>query len=307
MVHFHDLYYPLQSALAIQMNRRGWKYIVSLHGGLQDGHQNRKFIKKTLGNIFFHNSFLTKSEAVHVLNETEKLSFQKKFPHVRTFLLSNGISWDALSMSHSLSSTEILPSSRTFLRVGFIGRLDIHNKGIDILLKAVKLLQERHPGVLMEFIFVGPFHANRDEIVLNNLISSLNDPAKVVLTGTMTGRDKWEMLTSFDVFVHTSRYEGMPGAVIEAMAFGKPCLVTPGTNMQTIVLNCEGGWACEASSESIAKALLFIAADRKEILRRGINAQKYVCEHLVWDKIAKSYVQQVERLLIGVCEREGCS
>ena len=35
----------------------------------------------------------------------------------------------------------------------------------------------------------------------------------------------------FDLFIHTFRFEGHPIAVLEALSYGIPCLLTPGTNM----------------------------------------------------------------------------
>ncbi len=296
LVHFHDIYYPFQSALAIQMRRRGWKYIVTPHGGLQDAWQSRKFLKKFLGNEFFLNSFITRSEAVHVLNEFEAISFKKRFPRVKTFMIPNGVSTDVLMMSDQLSSSINASSGRSHLRLGFIGRLDINHKGIDILLNAVKLLQKQS-GIPMEFVFVGNFRANRDRAIFKKLVSSLEDPGKVIYVGPLIGRDKWEMLASFDVFVHTSRYEGMPGSVIEAMAFCKPCLVTSGTNMQDIIQECQGGYVVENDAQSIAGGLIKIMQSKEDLLRRGRNAQEYVRKHLTWDIIACDYAEEIQNLL----------
>lgn len=295
IVHFHDTYCPFQTALAMQMFHKGWKYIVSPHGGLQEGHQRRKFIKKTLGNIFFLNSFLKKSAAVHVLNGNEELSLRRKFPKIKTFILPNGVPVDMLLMLEPLLALKA-SSSHAPLRFGFIGRLDIKNKGIDILLNAIKLLQEQYPDILMEFVFVGYFCTNKDKIVFQNLVSKLKDPAKIIHTGSLEGEEKLKILASFDVFVYPSRYEGMPAAVIEAMAFGKPCLITPGTNMQDIIKECEGGWVAQDNVNSIANGLIQIARSKQDISRLGNNAQEYVKKHLTWDIIACDYIKEIKNL-----------
>src|SRR5205823_5827479 len=104
--------------------------------------------------------------------------------------------------------------------------------------------------------------------------------------GVVRGAEKERAFDSFDIFVHTSRYEGMPGAVLEAMARGIPCLVTPGTNMKKTIVDCKGGWTCDLSVEAIAEALLSIARNPEEILHKGASAKQYALDHLLWSKIA---------------------
>ena len=82
------------------------------------------------------------------------------------------------------------------------------------------------------------------------------------------GEEVLRCLLACDVFVHTSRSEGMPMAVLEAMAMGRPCLVTPGTNMADVV--CEGGgWQCQPDPDSIAESLKDIYQQRDSLQARG--------------------------------------
>ena len=80
IVHFHDVYSPFESALARQCFKRGWKYVVSVHGGLQDASQSRKIVKKIIGNILFFNSFICSAKSVHVLNEAEERADKIRVP-----------------------------------------------------------------------------------------------------------------------------------------------------------------------------------------------------------------------------------
>ena len=297
IIHFHGVYYPFQTSLARQCRKREWKYVVSVHGGLEKLAQRSKLLKKALGNFTFHDSFIKEAEAVHVLNEAEWRSAQAKYPGVKTFVIPNGVSSDIFLMPQA-----VRPKTSSIsrpLKVGFIGRIDVKQKGLDFLLRAIKLFEMRHPKADFQIILVGPFHTLKDKIILMWFLSSMKSPRKVVLAGSLKGKDKWEMLSNFDVFIHTSRYEGMPGAVIEAMAFQLPCILTPATNMQGVIRECEGGWACDATPEAIAETLREVEADRNEILRRGRNAREYVQQHLTWDVIAVDYFHQISRLAKG--------
>lgn len=292
-VHFHSAYYPFHSALAFQLVEKRIPYFVSAHGGLQPYAQKRKAWKKMFGNHFFYNKFVKGALAIHALNDAEKKSVQKLFPGKQVFVVPNGVPG---------SMTSLIQSGRPFektgvLRVGFIGRMDMDHKGIDFLLKAVCKIQKEGFADRFRFIFAGPFDSRKDERLFQRLVRALPDRAAVEWKGVVRGVEKDGILNSFDIFVHTSRHEGMPGAVLEAMVRSIPCLVTPGTNMQSTIKDCDGGWNCEANPQAIAEALMRIDRDRWEIERKGRNAQEYVRRHWTWDTIAADYIRQVKALV----------
>ncbi|MFH0855451.1 MAG: glycosyltransferase family 4 protein [Candidatus Omnitrophota bacterium] len=293
IVHFHGVYRPFHSALARLIVRKGWKYIVSPHGGLFDGAQRRKPLKKFFGNVLFFDTFMRQATAVYVLNEAEEKIVKKRYPGKMTTVIPNGISFESFSKIYMKSS-----SSDNCLIFGFIGRIDIDHKGIDLLLNSFSIVGAQFPNLRWKLVIVGSFFSSRDQQIFNRLLMRLgNFSDRVILSGALGGEDKWRAMSSFDVFVHTSRYEGMPTAVIEAMAMGKPCVVTPGTNMQEIIRNGDGGWLCDANVNSIFETLKFIFDHRAEIPIKGKNAQEYAKQNLTWDKIAIDYISKVSNLI----------
>ena len=49
--------------------------------------------------------------------------------------------------------------------------------------------------------------------------------------GGVYGDNKVKVLLDTDIFILTSRYEGMPMGVLEAWSYGIPCILSDGTNM----------------------------------------------------------------------------
>lgn len=291
-VHFHDIYEPFEIALARLMKRRGWRYIFSPHGGLQPYAQMRKSLKKAIGNFLFSDRFIRDAVAVHVLNDAESDAIARRFPHSRVFTIPNGVS-DGFLHKAVIRST----LNKSELIFGFIGRIDIKHKGIDLLLEAVSKLQKEQDALKIRFVFAGPFHSQKDEKAFNMYLRRLRYPQMVEYKGVVLGEEKQQLIDSFDVFLHTSRHEGMPGAILEAMSRGIPCLVTPGTNMQEMIENCQGGWGCALNVNAIVEALSAISYDRKGIAERGIAARTYVLDHFTWSKIAQQYVRKIKELL----------
>ncbi len=293
LVHFHGVYYPFHTAFAYQMRRLEIPYIVSVHGGFHPRAQRKKAWKKILGNLLFFNKFMDGAMAIHALNDVEAGFIQKRFPKKKFFIIPNGVP----DSTASLIRPERFFEKVGVLTVGFIGRLDIHVKGIDLLLNAVREIQRRGLGHKFSFVFAGYFYTKKDERLFWDLVNTLPDPKAVKFKGVVRGEEKDKSFDSFDIFSHTSRNEGMPGSVLEAMARGIPCLVTPGTNMQEIILTCQGGWVCDPKAEAITDALLTIAGDPEGIIKKGAAAKRYALDYLMWSKIARQYIAQLKELL----------
>jgi len=297
LVHFHGVYVPFETALARKLVKRGWPYIVSPHGGLGRLRQERKRWKKLIGNRLFFDAFIRSAAAVHASQEEEERSIQGRYPGVRTFVLANAVPADVISEWEALRAKQPSPSISRPLTVGFVGRLAVHTKGIDLLLTALRLLEEDCPEVDVRLILVGSYFTRQDETSIRELVACLKNPERVSVVGPLPEKEKWEALAGFDLFIHTSRYEGMPAAVLEAMAFRKPCILTPGTNLQDVLRTCDGGWACEDSPEAIKEALRAAYECRADLPRRGENAQRFILEHLTWDVLVKEYLSIVRTIV----------
>jgi glycosyltransferase involved in cell wall biosynthesis len=103
--------------------------------------------------------------------------------------------------------------------VGFVGRLH-EQKGVEFLVKAVPEVRQVHPNT--RFIIVGD-GAQWEE--LHSLAAKLGIAENVLFTGFR--EDVHAILSTFDVIVIPSLYEGTPLTVFEAMALCKPIVATP--------------------------------------------------------------------------------
>lgn len=100
-----------------------------------------------------------------------------------------------------------------------VGRMDNEQKAYDVMLEAFALFHKTHPEHVLNI-----FGHGIDEPVLRQQITQLGLEECVILHGNhphVIGEIK-----DMGMFVMTSRYEGMPNALIEAMACGLPCVCT---------------------------------------------------------------------------------
>ena len=104
-----------------------------------------------------------------------------------------------------------------------IGSLEQMYKAPDIVLRALALLKERGINFKLKWLGDG-FYKNEMQILANKL----NLTENVVFLGNVPRLVVERELKEADLFLLVSRTEGLPRAMIEAMAFGLPCI---GTNV----------------------------------------------------------------------------
>ena len=119
------------------------------------------------------------------------------------------------------------------LRLLFVGRI-VHQKGLDLLFNA---LATQPVTVTADIIGDGP---ERAELVRQ--AADLGITNRVRFLGWLSREALSVHLQAADAFVFPSREEGMPNAVLEAMACGLPVIATDVRGMGEVVMDGETGW-----------------------------------------------------------------
>ncbi len=158
-------------------------------------------------------------------------------PPVET--LVHGI--DADTLSHRACPNGVrrelgIPESAPL--VGTIANLKAH-KRIDLLLSAVDRLRRDVPDVRVVVVGAGPLEGE-----LRRLSTRLDLDHVVTFTGFR--EDAPRIASAFDVFVLSSEHEGLSIALIEAMALGKPVVVTDVGGLSEVVTDGEEGFLVAA-------------------------------------------------------------
>ncbi len=167
------------------------------------------------------------------------------------------------------------------MRVLTIATLGRHKGHFEILEAAARLR-----GRPIQFLLAGPDRASgRGEgEQVRRLATQLGLDGMVQFPGPVGPHRKAELLESCDVFLLPSRAEGMPNAVLEAMAAGLPVVATPVGALPEMLP--DGVLIPVGDSAALAAALEFLLAfpDLRRHLglrNRQIARQRYAFEHLV--------------------------
>jgi glycosyltransferase involved in cell wall biosynthesis len=131
-----------------------------------------------------------------------------------------------------------------------VGRLS-WEKGFDLLLRAFAVVREHHPDA--DLIIAG---SGREEGSLVLLCRSLGLETAVCFAGQVDR--PYAFFPGATLFVFSSRYEGMPNALLEAAAAGLPLVATPASGgVVDLLRDRPGAWlAPEISAEALATTIL---------------------------------------------------
>lgn len=283
---FQECYRPVYLRIAENLRKNGIPYIIVPHGELGKEAQRKKHLKKVAANLLLFDRFTQKAQAIQCLSERELkgTSFGK-----RKFIATNGV---------------VIPQKRkeSFnkdgVKIVFIGRLDAYHKGLDLLIEAIRLSKPALKETNCRVALFGPDYAGRYENV-KRLIQENEVQDLVFLNHEIFGDEKINKLLDSDIFIQTSRFEGMPLGILEAMSYGLPCLVTEGTSLGSIISEANAGWVAKTDAEDIAVCIQKAVFDRSKWMEYGINARKAVQEKFSWDAVAEDTVKQYRSMIFN--------
>ncbi|RAJ44092.1 glycosyltransferase involved in cell wall biosynthesis [Kitasatospora sp. SolWspMP-SS2h] len=154
-----------------------------------------------------------------------------------------------------------------------VGRL-CRQKGQDVLLDAWTGVQLARPAARLVLVGGGP-----DAEALAERVRGLPDPSRVRMVGDVADPRLW--LAAADLVVLPSRWEGMALAPLEAMACGRPVLLTdvPGARECLPPGERERAVVPPENPGAMAERLVEFLGDRIECERRGLLARSYVADH----------------------------
>jgi glycosyltransferase involved in cell wall biosynthesis len=110
--------------------------------------------------------------------------------------------------------------------------------------------------------------------------------------------DVWPQLARAHVGVLTSRYEGLPIALLEYMAAGLPVVVTDVGEAGNMVRRSGGGVAVPADDAAgLSAALIRFALDRSTARQAGAGNRVYVEDEFGADRVVQRVMDVYERLL----------
>jgi glycosyltransferase involved in cell wall biosynthesis len=219
---------------------------------------------------FSHVMYTLQYASAVTTNATELMMKAKAFVDREMVLIPNGIDTELFKpMQRSEVLAEALGIHKEENVIGFVGELR-EKKGLETLLRAYTKINEVQSAALL---IVGDIRGGEDRKLFDELHSSI-PKAKIHITGYVSNRNLPSYYSVMDVFVHPSLRDGMPNALLEAMACEKPIVATPVGGVIDVVKDCENGRIVTVNDvNSLARIIQEILSDKGSQKHLGESAR----------------------------------
>lgn len=169
----------------------------------------------------------------------------------------------------------------------FLSRIE-KEKGVFQLLEAYTKSKSLHPNISLTFAGDGSALESLKQLVAENQIEG------VTFAGFVSGETKKKMFLEASMFVFLSEFEGMPNAVLEAMAFGLPVITTDVGGIYTVFTDKENGrLLADNAPEPVAQCISDLLANDQEYENYAKNnflkAKSTFWSGVVGERILKIY------------------
>ena len=194
-------------------------------------------------------------------------------------LIPNGIDTDQFKpMTRSEALAKALGLDNHV--IGFAGELR-EKKDLYTLLNGYAQLNKRHPTTLL---IVGEVRQGEDQQTFDKLRLSIPD-TKIIVTGYISHKDIPAYYALMDVFVHPSLRDGMPNALLEAMACEKAVVVTPVGGITDVVEDGKNGlYVCVNDANMLSEKVLELLDDSKKRSNLGKTARESILNRFTLER-----------------------
>ena len=178
--------------------------------------------------------------------------------------------------------------------VGTVGRLH-EQKGHAHLLEAAALIRQAHPQARFRIIGDGPLRGQLEVEARRHRVDDI-----VEFLGART--DVPVQLREFDLFVLPSLWEGLPYALLEAMAAGVPVVSTDVDGVREVISDgTEGALVPSGNSRALAAAVIELVADDARRARLGARGAETVRQRFSLEAMIEQTVGVYSRALHARC------
>lgn len=260
VVHMHSVFIPRQASLARQLRAMGISYIATPHGGLSAEVLRHNRIKKA---IYAKVLERPRCRAAAMLTaSTGEEADLRAFLGDATVPIRNmpvGVDTDALAGSQwkqNFSPPKLV----------FLGRFDVHVKGIDLLLGVAGLMRDH------EFHLYGlQDQATREWLRQIRCGCASN----VFFHPPVYGQEKVQVLCDASMYIQMSRSESFGISIAEAMHLGVPCAISGQIHIAAAFRENDLGLLLPTDSAAAAMALTKVLKSPEPLVRWSQRAKAF--------------------------------
>jgi glycosyltransferase involved in cell wall biosynthesis len=175
----------------------------------------------------------------------------------------------------------------------FVGRFDIDQKGIDILLKAIKISRKEFNNI--KLYIIGYHSENKIKII--KMIKKLNLENEVLILGNISKEELIKYYHNCRALVLPSRFEPFGLVILEAFACSKPVIASRVGGIPEIVNEKNGILFKAEDANELAKAIIKIMKMDDDEYKNMCNEAYLTAEKFDIERISQMIIELYESLL----------
>jgi glycosyltransferase involved in cell wall biosynthesis len=202
-------------------------------------------------------------------------------PRLRLVVIPNGV--DAQQIARPVAKDEA--------HILFLGRLDVRQKGLDLLLEALAAVRDR----LELPVLIAGSGSPRDEAFVRRRLGELQLQNQARAVGRVDGRVKEELLRQAAFVLMPSRFEASPLVALEAFCHQTPLVAFAIPELAELPDECVVKVA-PFDTAALGQAMVELSRDSSRRARMGQAAKDFV-RRFDWDDLARRYEDFLETIM----------
>lgn len=276
-VHAHGHWYALAAALRYRKARPAAKVVFTVHTEFRGLTRLRTFLLRRL---------LSRADTVTAVSADllgRLLSTVR--PRARTRITRPGVVVRPATEYAVDRLLARLGSERGEPLVAFVGPMAYEEKsrGVAQLIRAMRVVRERHPDARLIVAGDGPQRKGLEELASREI------PAGACFLGTID--DPETLYAVAHLVAHISFQEGLPVAILEAMATGTPVLATRTGGIPEVIRDGENGFLVDGEVGAIAARIVSLLDSEEVRVRVSARAKADVADRFSWAAAARRFAQ----------------
>ncbi len=285
--HIHAARQPMLVPIIRRLRKLDIPYAMTVHGRYSHLEEGGEGAKRRLSNLYLHHverRILEGARFVQGVSRDECALIKRIAPRARVEFVQNAAFSSRFGGMPNIARTGPTPNFPLF---GFLGRYEIEHKGLDLLVAGFAAYRRAGGKGRLEMVGTGP---KREDVAA--LARELGVAEFVDAHGPRYGADKARTLASWDYFVMSSRFEGMPIGPLEAGLMGLPLIMSEETRLREEVAEFGAGIGIGAlNAEAIGQALMKAERQTPESwMSMSAAARRLALSHGDWSRIAADLV-----------------
>lgn len=188
-------------------------------------------------------------------SERRRAIDEVRFPKDRVVMIPNSVDLTEVNGGSDMDGGAARSGPPVVLTVGRLS----YQKNPEMFVRVAKLVSERRPDV--RFVMLGGGFAGPLERRVQELIESTALGDRISILPWVSKAEALEHISRCDVFVLTSRFEGMPNTLLEAMMLGRPIVATDVDGTRDVLAGGAGIMVPANDHASMAESVVELLED----------------------------------------------